>query len=307
VLFTYANSEAANLRVLGVAAAHGLPTVLDSGAWSVFNAGVKIDPVRHAKFVIDAAALYPHARFLGLDVIYNPEETWRNWNLQRDLGAPVEPTIHMPAGPEVALRYVEAGLATEWMNLGGLAGAQGVTSRVRAATAWAATIRRALPPEIKLHGLGTTTPYANDLMRFDGVDSSYWRVSLARYRTLPLFDPDKRRWARALVASAKPEYVRASKADIHAMSRMLRRYYSTTPALLLEMTDERRLGLSLRSHAYFADAYRHRHASYDTPIVYLAGAPTKADDPIWDEIARWSHNDPRGPVLTPPAEPFAVD
>jgi hypothetical protein len=261
--------------------------------------------------VVKASALYPEARFLALDVIGDEEATWRNWVLQRRAGARVEPTIHFGAEPLLVRRFLTYGLARmpdgrAWINVGGLVAGQSNPKMHRQMAAWSAAVRREVERikpkyEVLIHGLGTTTPAVNDLVRFDGVDSSYWLVSLARYRTLPLFDPEKRRWARALVANAKAEYVRASKADIHAMARTLRRHYATTPAELLAMTDPERLALSLRSHAYFADAYRRRHGRYDTPIVYLAGAPTKADDPLWDEIARWSHSDPRDPAA--PASP----
>src|SRR5690606_4053287 len=95
----------------GVAAAHGLPTVLDSGAWSVFNAGATIDPLKQAAFVVKASALYPEARFLALDVIGDEEATWRNWVLQRRAGARVEPTIHFGAEPLLVRRFLTYGLA----------------------------------------------------------------------------------------------------------------------------------------------------------------------------------------------------
>jgi len=51
--------------------------------------------------------------------------------------------------------------------------------------------------------------------------------------------------------------------------------------------------LSIRSHAYFADAYRRRHHDPKAPIVYLAAAPTKPDAPVWEHIDRWAHTSPR--------------
>lgn len=307
VLFTYANSEAANRRVLAEATDRKLPVILDSGAWSVFNAGAKIDREAHAAFVIAAQDDFPDARFLALDVIDSEVESFRNWVAQREAGARVEPTIHFGSPPSDMRLYLDRafggghpGLAPmadgrSWINVGGLVSGQSNPAMHRRMAAWSAAVRREVDkydPAVRIHGLGTTTPAVNDLVRFDGVDSSYWLVSLARFRTLPLFNPDTRRWTRMLIASAKPAYERESRSALYAAARMLRKHYGASPADLWEMTDDERLGLSLRSHAYFADAYRTRHRRLESPIVYLAGAPTKHDDPIWEEIARWSHGGP---------------
>jgi len=304
VLFTYDSGDKAVLRGLGESHRRGVPSIVDSGGWSVFNAGAVIDPVLQAQFAISTRALYPETRFLALDVIGSPEETWENWALQRSLGAPVEPTLHYGTDPAEFDRYLEAGLYVNddgdaWVNFGGMVASSSRPTWIRPTMAWVASIKRRLPAaeslgyRVRFHGLGMTTPSANDIVKFDGVDSSYWLISLARFRTLPLFDPERRRWARMLLASAKPEYERESRVELHAVRDLLRKHYDTEPAAVWAMDDGERYGLSIRSHAYFADAYRRRHHDPKAPIVYLAAAPTKPDAPVWEHIDRWAHTSPR--------------
>jgi hypothetical protein len=305
VLFTYNISRDLNERLTAEATRRNIPIVMDSGAWSVFNAGATIDRVEHARWVKEMTTRYPDVRYLGLDVIGDEEASFRNWVAQRELDARVEPTIHFGAPASDVKRYLAEGLAAmpdgkKWINVGGLVAGQGNPKMHRQMAAWSASILRELPDDVFVHGLGTTTPAVNDLVRFDGVDSSYWLVSLVRFRMLPLFDPSRRKWVRMLLADRKPEYERDSRQDLHIASRILRAFYDTTPAEVWDGDDTFRLNLSLRSHAYFADAYRARHLSPRTPIVYLAGKPVTVTDPNWEDIEFWSHEGPHAARVLPP-------
>lgn len=296
VLYTYESGERSALRGLTFARNHDVRSILDSGAWSVFNAGAVIDPRAHAQFVLDLVPTFTNTRFVGLDVIGDEETTYRNWMLQREMGAPVEPTIHFGAPPDFIDRYLSEGLAVNgqgetWINCGGMVMASSRPTWIRPTMAWIAAVRSRLPEHVKIHGLGMTTPAANDLIRLDSVDSTYWLVSLARNRVLPLFDPSRRRWSRIGMATATQEYRLESKATMAGIGPLLRSAYGTTPREVWEMDDTARLFLSIRSHAHFADAYRARHRHPSSPVVYLAGAPgseTAQSSVLMPEIARWA-------------------
>lgn len=296
VLYSYESGEKAATRALDFARASGLRSILDSGAWSVFNAGAFIDPKAHAAYVNDIKADHPSTRFVGLDVIGDEEASYRNWMDQRALGAPVEPTVHFGSDPALVDRYLDAGLVTDgagerWVNCGGMVAASSRPSWIRPTMAWVAAVRRRLPEDVKIHGLGMTTPAANDLVRFDSVDSTYWLVSYARFRNLPLFDPDKRAWILLQLMTSSAAYTAESRATFRGHGRLLRERYGVTAREVWGMTDSERLALSVQSHAYFADAYRARHRTPDSPIVYLAGAPsspTAASGGLMGPISEWA-------------------
>lgn len=307
VLYSYEAGEKTSNRALAFARSRGVRSILDSGAWSVFNNGATIDPVAHAKYVVDVAPEHPLTRFIGLDVIGDDPQSYRNWMMQREAGAPVEPTIHYGEHPDFITRYVDAGLAVNgagetWINCGGMVAASSRPSWIRPTMAWVAAVRARLPEHVKIHGLGMTTPSANDLVRFDGVDSTYWVVSYARFRNLPLFNPERRSWILFQLMTSSAEYTRGSRAGFKGHGRVLRELYGVTPAEVWEMNDNERLELSIRSHAYFADTYRARHKDPTAPVVYLASAPsseTAGSAVLMDPIARWARSNPRtGEVLT---------
>jgi hypothetical protein len=297
VLYSYEQGPVAAERGLDFARRLGLRSILDSGAWSVFNAKAVIDIDQHAAYVNRLAPSHPLTRFVALDVIGDEEASYRNWLHQRELGCPVEPTVHYGSNPMDVDRYVNGsatvpGLAINgageyWLNCGGMVAASSRPSMIRPTMAWVAAVKRRLPPEVKIHGLGMTTPLANDMIKFDSVDSTYWLVSLARFRTLPIFNPEKREWDRVTLLTKTKAHLEESKATFAGLGPLLRKHYNTTPRELWDMTEAERFGLSIKSHALFVDTYRARHASDTAPIAYLAGAPTSetaSNAGLMDEI-----------------------
>lgn len=265
-LTTFAEGERAPLALLEAAEGHGVPVIVDSGAWSVFTGTAKIGLREHSQFVREASARFPAGRYIGLDVIGDAEQTLSNWRSQREEGIAVEPTIHYGTDPALARGYVglEAG---EWVNFGGLVRYQKGSDHRRLA-AWCAAVRRELPEEVRIHGLGCVTPALNHLFPFDAVDSTYWKLPLIRFRTLSLFNPRTARWVRIRVNSRNRHWHQEAWAETHRYGRWLREEYGVEPAFLLESDDRELVALSVESTRRFVEYYRERHGR--GLVAYLA-------------------------------------
>lgn len=268
-LFTFASGARSADRATERALAHGLPVMLDSGAWSVKTGAASITLDEHTDFVLERQDRegWGDVRFVGLDVIGDHHRTLENFLEQTDAGAAVEPTIHYGTDPALARDFAD-NLQTEWVNLGGLVQYQrGSDHRTQAA--WCAAVRRNLPSGVKLHGLGAVTPPLNADFPFASVDSTYWQSPVRLWRSLPLFDTRTGKW-RGYPTHTDEGRVEATLRAAYKGAKFLRSQYALEPEVLPTLDCDGLLELSFISHRRFVEHFRRRHDS--DLVAYMAAS-----------------------------------
>lgn len=257
-----ANAHAAHLA--------GLPVVVDSGAWSVFTGSVTMDVTRHGDLVERWGA---SDRFVGLDVIGDGDASWANWRVARERGLAVEPTIHYGTDPKALDRYVSFGLATDWVNLGGVVAFQKSEVQTQRVASWCAAVM-IRHPDLRYHGLGCTAAPLNRLVPFSAVDSTYW-LAFGRFRQLKLFDPDAGQWVTFYVprkGKTKELMEQSWKRGRH-YGRLLLETYGVGLDFLRSATDDELSRVAIMAQMVFAKYFRKLHSSEF--VCYLAGAGPK--------------------------------
>lgn len=171
----------------------GQPAVMvDSGAFSAYTIGAAVSLGSYAAWI--RPCLDDVSRFVGLDVIHDPQATWRNHLLlAAAVGAEPVPIIHAGADPLWVDRYADRGCSLVCVG-----GAAPAIRRVSASEfpRWLDRVHaRAHARGVGLHGLAVTAwrfllgwPWAS-------VDSSAWGRG-HRYGTTVAFDPVRGRWLR---------------------------------------------------------------------------------------------------------------
>lgn len=169
--------------------ARSVDLFLDSGAFSAFSQGITIDLDEYIQFIQE------HDRYLqvyaNLDVIGDPEATWRNQQYMEDRGLHPLPTFHYGEPIRYLERYVSI---YPYVALGGMVPIKTADLRVWLDVLFSHYLcdERGLP-RCKVHGFGLTT---FDLMlRYPwySVDSTSWVVTS---RMGSIYIPRKRdgRW-----------------------------------------------------------------------------------------------------------------
>jgi hypothetical protein len=249
-----------------------VPVVVDSGAWSVHTGSVSMSVAQHSELVRSFPT--DAVRFVGLDVIGDAESSWSNWKRQRDAGLAVEPTIHYGADPKIIDRYVSAGLASEWVNLGGLVLSQRkrTESGMNQVAGWCAAVMKR-QPDLRFHGLGCTAPMLNRIIPFGSVDSTYW-LAFGKFRQLNLFDPNAGNWITLYVPrrGRTKEIMERSWKRAREHHRLLSDTYGISLDFLSEADDDALARISVMSQFVFASYYGRRHGT--NMVCYLAGSST---------------------------------
>ena len=198
------------LRSVGMASARPRTIMLDSGAFTVWNAGkrVTIEEVvdAYAAFLDQAGDLFDQIWLINLDEI--PGEPRRN-GLKREttreqmrgaakvadrnlailrerFGPVVLPVIHQPEGKERLKRVIDQVAGNGNFICISPDNDEPERSRIE----WAQGIRdmaQEIAPEVRLHGLATTGNAMTNGFGFYSVDSEAW-FSHARYGSLDLYE-----------------------------------------------------------------------------------------------------------------------
>jgi len=140
-------------RDLGGDMGHTAPICLDSGAFSAYTSGAKIDLAEYAAWLRDINRPYDYA--FNLDVLADERASLANWRTLRDEhGLMTMPVIHFGSRPEEVLpAYLEGDLGADRLSMGGIAG--GATKQ---SIGWAAHVFRWMRAngygDIPVHGLG---------------------------------------------------------------------------------------------------------------------------------------------------------
>lgn len=236
----------------------------DSGAFSAMTQGAHID-------LDDYAAWCQRWRShlfwtASLDVIGDPEATYRNWLTLRDRHNMVTvPTIH--AGTEARWLDVYAREGVDLVGLGGMAG----TGAAPRAFRWAVHMFRYARdrwPDVRYHLWGVTNRQFLDNLPTYSADSSGVLGSAYRYAQLRVFDP----------ASGRHHNVELRGGGaIYRIGPLLRRVYGVDPAEIARSTPANRatlIRLATASTQQYAAWLQRRHQVTPPLRSVHAGAPT---------------------------------
>lgn len=257
-----------------LATSKGLPLIVDSGAWSNFTKSANVTVEGHIEFL--KANWIDGARHVGLDVIGDGEATFANWRRERLEGLAVEPTLHFGDDPKTIDRYLAEGLATDWVNLGGMAHLQRRRSLHPNMAKWCAAVMRRCPSSTKFHGLGVMNPSMLSRVPFNATDSTKW-MNVTRFKDVNLFDYERCEWMTIRISTRSPSWdtiaQRSGRQGIVA-----KRLYGLNTSTMLTFDDEQLISLAFRSHARLAKAFEQRYGHEFT--VYMAGATSAHFDLI---------------------------
>lgn len=245
---------------------NGVPLIVDSGAWSVFNDKAKIDVIKHIKYL--EANWVDNVRHIGLDVIGDYQQSLANWLIEQEAGWNVEPTIHYPESPDKVDAYLNSGYSFDWINLGGMAHLQRQTTLLPRLASWCAAIMKRLPPEVKVHGLGATTPAFIDIIPFDGVDSSYW-MAIETYGRIALYEEGRNAWVTLNRGKKSKAWQDNGPQSLGKNGDWLMREYGISGTELMDADFPTMIDLIVRGHKRFANHYSARHNKQI--YVYMAG------------------------------------
>lgn len=281
-LVTVANPREA-IRNSAAALEAGIPLIVDSGAWSNFTGSANVTVKDHISYLKDN--WIKDARHISLDVIKDADGSFRNWATERDAGLAVEPTIHYGVDPSYVDRYVRIGLATEWVNLGGMAHLQRRKGLHRKMASWCAAVIARAPTETRFHGLGAATPGLNDLIKLDACDSTYW-MQAARFGVFPVFDSATARFVQVPRNVKNHAWMNGKYQRLGKLGDILTANLQVSATEVLAMTVDQLNHLSMISHCQFAEHYERRHGH--TMTVYLAASGLRHYPEIQQLNAEWS-------------------
>lgn len=199
--------------MLSIIRTRRLRLIGDSGAFSAYSQGAALSLGEYAEW---CQQWRDHLYWIAsLDVIGDPQTTYRNWKVLRDrYGLQTVPTIH--AGTNTKWMDAYAAEGVDFMGLGGMVG--GAPSAFR----WLVKVFRHARdnhPALRFHGWAVTHRKITDALPFYSVDSSGVIGAAYRYGTLKVFDP----------GTAKHHTVQLDGQGVYKIAPLLRRVYGVNP------------------------------------------------------------------------------
>lgn len=193
--------------------------LVDSGAFSADSQGAPVTVTDYAGWLDDVVR--PRwgrwtVGALNLDVLRDPEASYRNWRALRSNGHHTVPVTHLGDPFSVVDRYVENG--ADFIALGAMVG-RSFTRKFR----WAAHVHAHVNrnyPHVKLHGLGVGSQKMVERLPWWSVDTTSFS-SAYRYGRLIFYDP-KTQTIRSVPLDGGTE--------IYAYGPTLRRFLGINPA-----------------------------------------------------------------------------
>ena len=151
----------------------------DSGGFSAMTQGVTIDINAYAAWVKRYKHLF--AVYANLDVIGNPDATWRNQQTLEDAGLAPLPVFHTGTDFKWLEHYIER---YPYMALGGMVPYMKFPKKIMP---WLIQCFRLAEGETVFHGFGATAWKVVSALPWYSVDSSSWGQGF-RFGQVPLFD-----------------------------------------------------------------------------------------------------------------------
>jgi len=194
-----------------------LRLIADSGAFSAYTQGVRIDLDEYAAWVKRwRDHLYWAA---ALDVFGDPATTYRNWSYLRDRhGLETVPTIHIGADPTHLDTYAAEGV--DFVGLGGMVGMPNPN-----VLRWLVHVMRYARdhhPQMRFHAWGMSSHSVLEKLPLYSVDSSGPLAYIHRYAVLYLYSTRTRTMHTLDMKKGVP----------HKYRRLLGQEYATTPQAL---------------------------------------------------------------------------
>lgn len=164
----------------------------------------------------------------SLDVIGNPDQTWKNYRrLRHRYSIDVVPTIHFGAVPDLLDRYAADGV--DFVGLGGMVGHKSSVDKLMRWTLSVFRYARDNYPGMRFHGWGVTHQKLLSSLPWFSVDSSGIGAAY-RYGRAAIWDPR----TKTVVSVAM------NGREMYRHSDLLRMYYGISPADIAESTVDTR-------------------------------------------------------------------
>lgn len=130
-----------------------MKAVLDSGAYTAFTKGVKIDIERYIEFNKKYEGVFEGGS-VNLDVIGNAEKSYKNWKILQRAGVHTIPVYHLGTEEKWLLKYMEQ---TDYIAIGAIANLHTKARLLGLDHVWKTHLLDAEgKPKLKVHGLGLT-------------------------------------------------------------------------------------------------------------------------------------------------------
>lgn len=152
-----------------------IPLMIDSGAYSAYSVGKEIKLDEYIAFCHEMKKLHPHAVFIGLDVVQDPVQSWKNWMRMRKEGVRAVPVHQILWGDEWLKKYLDKtdhiGLAPGTFDI-----RKSATKRQLAYDqVWERfLIDKDRMPKYRVHGMAVTSFRLMARYPWHSVDSTSW-------------------------------------------------------------------------------------------------------------------------------------
>lgn len=162
-------------RTVDLSRATGIKFFLDSGAYSMFTQGVKIDLERYAKFILQYRDCISVASNLD-DITKTESISYANQKRLEELGCAVQPVFHAREDPRWLVKYLDEGY--DYIFIGGL-----VPETTKWLEGWLDHIwhHYLTNPDgtarVKVHGFGLTSLPLMFRYPWESVDSTSWLMT----------------------------------------------------------------------------------------------------------------------------------
>ena len=145
--------------------------LLDSGAYSAFTRGIKLDVTEYAKFLKEYGHYFEG--YFNLDVIGDFDRTWDNQDYLESQGLLPIPVFHYGEPTEI-LRFMAQ--KYKRIGIGGMVPQSNSDLNKWLPTVFYDKAGAERYPGIKFHALGLTTRYLLEKFPWDSADSTKWLI-----------------------------------------------------------------------------------------------------------------------------------
>lgn len=156
---------------------------IDSGAFSAWASGGKVDLDAYIAFCQDLTRRAPTAHYVNLDVIGDGEASYQNYRTMVRSGLDPMPVYHMNTDPKWLVKYLQH---TDYVGLGAMAKLPGSKRVVRLDRVWEDYLidRATRMPKVKVHAMAVTAFTLIHRYPWYSVDSTSWLLKGAFGRIL---------------------------------------------------------------------------------------------------------------------------
>ena len=171
ILISYADYRLSFATLTKHLESYRFDILLDSGAYSAFTRGIKLDVVEYAKFLHQWGSYFEG--YFNLDVIGNFDATWDNQDYLEAQGLNPIPVFHYGEPVEI-LRFMSQ--KYERIGIGGMVPVSNSDLDRWLPTVFFDKSGNEKYPKVKFHALGLTTRHLLEKYPWDSADSTKWLI-----------------------------------------------------------------------------------------------------------------------------------